>query len=141
MSEAVQPPVLATVDAALNFTAATLMTAGYVAIRRNNVFWHRALMLGAFAVSVVFLACYLYYHATHEPVRFQRTGFVRVVYLSILGTHTVLAAVTVPLVLIALWHAFRGQYRNHRRIARITLPIWWYVSVTGVLVYWMLYHL
>lgn len=141
MSEPIHPPLLATIDAALNLAAATLMSGGYVAIRRGSVVWHRWLMVGAFLVSTLFLGCYLYYHATHDPVRFQRTGPVRLLYFAILGSHTVLAAVTVPLVLTSLWYALRGRFDRHRRVARWTLPVWWYVSVTGVLVYLMLYHL
>jgi uncharacterized membrane protein YozB (DUF420 family) len=98
-------------------------------------------MLAAFAVSVAFLVSYLIYHFNVGSVRFQRTGAIRTVYLSILATHTVLAAVVPPLAIVTLRRGLVGSYAQHRRIARWTLPIWLYVSVTGVVVYWMLYRM
>jgi len=139
MSEA--PPLLATIDAALNLTAATLMTGGYVAVRRRRYRTHQVLMLAAVLVSALFLGCYVYYHATHEPVRYGGTGVARVLYLLLLGSHTILAAFTVPLVLTSVWFGLRRRFSAHRRIVRYALPIWWYVSVSGVAVYVVLYHL
>ena len=134
------PPLLATIDATLNLLAAALMTAGYVAVRAGRILWHRRLMLAAVAVSALFLVCYLYYHATHEPVRYQGTGVARALYLLLLGSHTVLAAITVPLVLASVWFGLRNRVERHRSLVRFALPIWWYVSVSGVAVYVVLYH-
>lgn len=130
-----------TIDATLNATSALLLSLGYLSIRRKNVQAHRAFMLSALGSSTVFLICYLWYHAHHGVTRFKLGGPVRVFYFGLLGTHTVLAAVIVPLVLITLSRALRGRFDRHRKIARWTLPIWMYVSITGVVVYWMLYHL
>ncbi len=135
------PPLLATIDAALNLTAAVLMTAGYAAVRAGRILLHRRLMLAAVAVSALFLVCYLYYHATHEPVRYQGSGWARLLYLLLLGSHTVLAAATVPLVLTSVWLGLRDRIDRHRQLVRYALPIWWYVSVSGVVVYIVLYHL
>jgi len=132
--------VLPSVNAALNGSSALLLTAGWLFIRRRRIAAHRACMVSAFAVSAVFLACYLYYHAQVGSVPFTGTGWVRPVYFGILITHVILAAAIVPLALITITRAARGQYERHKRIARITLPIWLYVSVTGVVVYVMLYH-
>jgi len=132
---------LPAVDAALNATAAVLLTAGFVCIRRRRVRAHRAAMLGAFAVSVAFLACYLTYHAkTGARTPFGGTGAVRAVYLALLASHVVLAMAIVPLVLVTLALALRGRFARHRRWARWTFPLWYYVSVTGVLVYLALYR-
>lgn len=98
-------------------------------------------MLGAFTCSILFLVSYLYYHSQVGSVRFQGIGFVRALYFTILLTHTVLAAAVPLLALITLWRALRGQFERHAALARWTLPIWLYVSVTGVVIYWMLYHL
>jgi uncharacterized membrane protein YozB (DUF420 family) len=98
-------------------------------------------MLAAFTVSVLFLVSYLVYHAQVGSVRFQKTGAIRAIYLSILLTHTVLAAAVPPLAIVTLSRALKERYDRHRRIARWTLPIWLYVSVTGVVVYWMLYRM
>lgn len=130
-----------TLNASLNGTAAALLTCGYLFIRRGRVSAHRACMLAAFTCSVLFLACYLYYHSQVGSVRFQSGGAVRTLYLTILLTHTVLAAAVPFLALATLWRALRGQFERHAALARWTLPIWLYVSVTGVVVYWMLYHL
>jgi putative membrane protein len=132
---------LPTLNAMLNTTAALLLVAGYRLIRAGDKARHKAVMLSALGVSAAFLASYLYYHAHVGTVRFQRTGWIRPVYFSILTTHTILAALVAPLALITAWRALRGRYGDHRRIARWTLPIWLYVSVTGVAVYWMLYRL
>ncbi len=128
-------------DAALNSLSAVLLTLGFVFIRRKNILAHKICMLSAFASSTLFLVCYLWYHAHHGVTHFSGQGAVRGVYFTLLGSHTVLAAAIVPLVLMTLYRAIRGRFEQHRKIARWTLPLWVYVSVTGVLVYWMLYHL
>lgn len=132
---------LPAVNAALNASSAVLLAAGYAFIRLKRVAAHRAAMLSAFVVSSVFLASYLFYHARVGVIHFQGHGSIRTVYLAILLTHTVLAAAIVPLILRALYLAWRQRFEEHRRIARWTLPAWMYVSVTGVVVYWMLYRL
>ncbi len=137
---------LPTVNALLNTASAVLLTAGFVFIRRRNVAAHRACMLGAFAVSVAFLACYVVYHAYAGSRPFTGQGWIRPVYFVLLVSHIVLAAVIVPLALTTIYRglsAFRGrapQIDRHKRLARRTLPIWLYVSITGVVVYLLLYH-
>lgn len=132
---------LATTNAVLNALSAVLLVAGWVAIRRGQVKKHRAAMTAAFALSAVFLACYLVYHWNVGHVPFSGTGLVRGVYLAILATHVVLAA-TVPLLALRMFFlAYRGRFDAHRRLGRVALPIWLYVSVTGVVIYLMLYHL
>lgn len=128
-------------DATLNAASAVLLTLGYFFIRRKNIPAHKACMLSAFATSTVFLVCYLWYHAHHGVTRFAGRGTARGFYLALLGSHTVLAAVIVPMVLTTLYRAWRRRFELHKRIARWTLPLWLYVSVTGVVVYWMLCHL
>lgn len=128
-------------DAALNALSAILLTLGFVFIRRKNILAHKVSMISAFVTSAVFLACYLWYHAHHGVTHFAGQGLVRGFYFALLGSHTVLAAVIVPLVLTTLYRAWRGRFELHKRLARRTLPLWLYVSVTGVLVYWMLYRL
>jgi len=128
------------IDAALNATSALLLTIGYVFIRRKKVRAHKACMLSAVVTSTLFLVCYIWYHARHGVTRFAGHGVVRGFYLTLLASHTVLAVVIVPLVLITVYRAWRGMFDRHRRIARWTLPLWMYVSVTGVVVYWMLYQ-
>lgn len=134
-------PVLPTVNAFLNATAAVLLTWGYTLIRRKRITTHRKVMQAAFAVSCCFLVCYLVYHYQVGSVRFPKTGAIRTVYLSILATHTVLAATVPVLALITLRRGLAAKFDRHRKIARWTLPVWLYVSVTGVVVYLMLYHL
>ncbi|MEJ2085016.1 MAG: DUF420 domain-containing protein [Acidobacteriota bacterium] len=135
------PTILPSVNATLNGLAASLLIAGYGFIRRGRVGAHRACMLAAFSCSILFLLSYLYYHSQVGSVRFSGVGIVRSIYLTILLTHTVLAA-TVPFLAVAtLWRALRGQFERHAALARWTWPIWMYVSVTGVVIYWMLYHL
>jgi uncharacterized membrane protein YozB (DUF420 family) len=131
---------LPTVNAFLNASAAVLLVIGYVQIRRGRIRAHRACMVGALLLSTLFLVSYLTYHAQVGSRRFEGTGTIRTVYLTILFTHTVLAAFVPFLALITAWRAFREQFDRHVRIARWTLPIWLYVSVTGVIVYVMLYH-
>ena len=132
---------LPSVNAFLNGTAAVLLVWGYTLIRRKRIETHRKVMQMAFLVSCLFLVCYLVYHAQVGSVRFQKTGVIRTVYLSILGTHTILAATVPVLAIITLRRGRAGKYDRHRQIARWTLPVWLYVSVTGVVVYLMLYHL
>ncbi len=132
--------VFPAIDAALNATSAVLLTLGYVCIRRRSVAAHKVCMLSAFTTSTLFLICYLWYHAHHGVTHFQKQGMVRTAYFILLGSHTVLAGAIVPLVLVTLYRALQRTFDRHRRIARWTLPLWLYVSVTGVVVYWMLYH-
>ena len=132
---------LPTVNACLNALSAVLLVWAYVLIRGKQVDQHRKVMLTAFATSCLFLVCYLVYHARAGSVRFQGTGAIRAVYLSILATHTVLAAAVPVLAIVTLRRGLVARFDRHRRIARWTLPIWLYVSVTGVVVYLMLYHL
>ena len=131
---------LPTLNAALNATATVLLITGWRLVRSGRREAHRRVMIGALACSALFLASYLVYHFEVGSVRFPGTGTVRTVYLAILLTHTVLAAILPVLVAITVVRAFRSRFAQHRRIARWTLPIWLYVSVTGVVVYWMLYR-
>ena len=133
---------LPTVNATLNGLAAILLVWAYWLIRHKQVQSHRKVMITAFVVSCLFLACYLLYHIEiHGSKRFPHEGTIRTVYLTILGTHTVLAAAVPVLAIITLRRGLAMRVDRHRRIARWTLPIWLYVSVTGVVVYLMLYHL
>ncbi|MEQ1869895.1 MAG: DUF420 domain-containing protein [Vicinamibacterales bacterium] len=131
---------LPAVNATLNAASGVLLLAGYVLIRARRIDEHRMCMLAAFGTSSVFLVCYLVYHAQVGSVPFQRQGFVRPLYFTILLTHVVLAAAIVPLALITLSRGLKSRFSAHRAIARWTLPIWLYVSVTGVLVYVLLYQ-
>jgi uncharacterized membrane protein YozB (DUF420 family) len=134
--------LLPTVNATLNALSAILLVCGYVLIRKKQIARHRAVMLTAFATSCLFLVCYLVYHAQVGSVPFHHEGtMLRTVYLSILLTHTVLAATIPVLAIITLRRGLAAKYDRHRKIARWTLPIWLYVSVTGVVVYAMLYHM
>ncbi len=128
-------------NAILNATSGALLFAGYVFISRRKINAHRACMVSAFATSTVFLVSYLTYHYFHGSTRFTGQGFVRPLYFSILISHTILAVVIVPLILITLFRAARGEFIKHRRIARWTFPLSLYVSITGVPVYLMLYQL
>ena len=132
---------LPTLNALLNSISAILLTIGYIFIKQKNRNAHRLCMISAFVTSSLFLISYLVYHYNVGSVRFQGQGAVRTVYFAILLTHTVLAAVIVPLILITFARALKGKFDRHRRIARWTLPLWLYVSVTGVVVYLMLYQL
>lgn len=129
------------VNACLNGTSAVLLFSGYLFIRSGNVAAHRACQLSALAVSILFLASYLTYHFNHGTTRFQGTGLARPIYFTVLTSHTILAMVIVPLVVLTFYRAFRQDFTRHRRIARITLPLWLYVSITGVIVYLMLYQI
>jgi uncharacterized membrane protein YozB (DUF420 family) len=136
-----QYAVFPALDAVLNGTTAVLLVIARSMIRRGRMAVHRALMLTALFTSSLFLSSYLYYHAHVGTVHFQGQGWSRPVYFSILISHTVLAAIVVPLVIITLSRALRQRFDRHKLIARWTYPVWLYVSVTGVLVYLMLYHL
>ena len=132
---------LPAVNATLNATSAILLTSGYTLIRRKKIEYHKRVMIAAFCVSVVFLVCYLIYHSQVGSVRFRGTGPLRTAYLTILFTHTVLAATVPVLAIITLRRGLKRRDPKHRAIARWTLPIWLYVSVTGVVVYLMLYKM
>ena len=118
-----------------------LLLSGYTFIRARNVAAHRACQIAALVVSTLFLTSYLIYHYHHGSTRFQGAGIVRPIYFTILITHTILAIVIVPLIIITFYRALRSDFARHRRIARITFPLWLYVSVTGVIVYLMLYQI
>lgn len=132
---------LPTLNAALNSLSAVFLCAGFVFIRAKNRAAHRACMLAAFASSSLFLISYLVYHFQVGSVGFKGQGWIRPVYFAILISHTILATTVVPLALITLFRALRERFAAHRRIARWTFPIWLYVSVTGVIIYLMLYGL
>jgi uncharacterized membrane protein YozB (DUF420 family) len=129
------------INACLNGASFLLLFTGYRFIRARNVAAHRACQISALIVSLLFLASYLTYHFHHGATRFQGTGLVRPIYFTILISHTILAVVIVPLVILTFYRAFRNDFSRHRRIARITLPLWLYVSITGVIVYLMLYQI
>jgi uncharacterized membrane protein YozB (DUF420 family) len=129
------------IDATLNGTSAVLLFIGRGFIKQGRMAAHRAMMIAALISSSVFLACYLYYHWHVGSIHFQGQGWSRPVYFTILISHTILAAAIVPLIIITLSRALRERYDRHRRIARWTYPLWMYVSITGVIVYFMLYHL
>lgn len=128
-------------NAFLNATSAVLLLNGYAFIKRGRIAMHRACQIAAFCTSTVFLVSYLTYHYFHGTTRFAGQGIARPLYFTILISHTILAIVIVPLVLVTLYRAARGDFERHRKIARWTLPIWLYVSVTGVVVYLMLYQI
>lgn len=128
-------------NASLNGTSAVLIVTGRAFIRRGKIHLHRACMLGAVIASTVFLGCYLYYHAHVGSVHFPGHGWPRALYFTILASHTLLAATVPVLVAVTLALALRSKFEKHRRIARWTYPVWLYVSVTGVIVYVMLYRI
>jgi uncharacterized membrane protein YozB (DUF420 family) len=129
-------------NATLNGTSAVLLAAGYVAIRSGKVSVHKKFMISAFAVSCAFLVSYVIYHIRiHQVIHFQGQGWIRPVYFTLLTSHTILAIVIVPLILITLRRAWLQRFDKHRIIARWTLPLWFYVSVTGVIVYFMVYKI
>jgi uncharacterized membrane protein YozB (DUF420 family) len=135
---------LPALNACLNATTTVLLLVGYAAIRRRQVKVHVPCMLGALGVSAMFLTSYVYYHFVvrrGQPTPFLGEGWIRPSYFALLFSHMVLAAVTLPMALYTAYLALRGNFARHRRLARWTLPIWLYVSVTGVIVYWMLYQL
>jgi uncharacterized membrane protein YozB (DUF420 family) len=132
---------LPAVNATLNSLATVLLVTGYVLIKRRRLTAHRNVMIAALVCSTLFLTSYLVYHAQVGSVRFPGTGLPRTIYLSILLTHTILAATVPVLAVITVWRAYKKRFDRHKAIARWTLPIWLYVSVTGVVVYWMLYQM
>ena len=127
-------------NASLNGASGILLVVGHSFIQRGKVAAHRACMLAAFLCSTVFLACYLYYHFHAGVIRFHGQGWIRPVYFTLLLSHTILAVVVVPMVLVTLARALRSDFARHRAIARWTYPIWLYVSVTGVMVYFFVYQ-
>jgi protein SCO1/2/putative membrane protein len=136
-------------NASLNGSAGVLLILGYIAIRRRNIALHKTCMLAAMVTSAIFLSCYLYYHLVIQqgkPTHFadrapEAPPWVGTLYLVILGSHTILAAVVTPMALLTAYRGLRDRLADHVRLARWTLPIWLYVSITGVVVYWMLYRL
>jgi putative membrane protein len=131
---------LPAINASLNALSGVLLVVGYGLIRARRIDVHRRVMLAAFATSSLFLVCYVVYHAQVGSVRFTRQGFVRPLYFTILVTHVTLAAAVLPLAIVTLSRGLKARFDRHRTIARWTLPIWLYVSVTGVLVYVLLYQ-
>jgi len=132
---------LPSLNAALNATSAFLLMLGYLFIRQRAMKAHAMCMVSACLTSTLFLISYLTYHFHHGSTRFQSEGFIRLIYFGILISHTILAVVIVPLAIVTLYRGLLGRFAKHAAIARITLPLWLYVSVTGVVVYWMLYQL
>ena len=133
--------VLPHLNACLNASTFVLLATGFFFIRRKRVIAHRNCQIAALSASVLFLVSYIVYHAHHGVTRFAGQGIARPVYFTILGTHTFLAAVIIPFVVVTVRRAKRRDFLRHRGIARWTLPLWLYVSITGVIVYLMLYHL
>jgi len=131
----------AALNASLNAASALCLLAGYIAVRRRRIPIHRACMVSALVCSAAFLVSYVIYHLQVGSVRFQGQGLIRPIYFILLFSHTILAVAIVPLVIITVRRALRRQFELHRRIARWTLPLWFYVSVTGVIIYFLLYHL
>lgn len=130
---------LPTLNAILNFTSAIFLSAGFFFIKRKNITAHKICMGSALATSTLFLISYLYYHAKHGSTHFTGVGPVRTLYFAILISHTILAVVIVPLIFVTLVRAWAGRFEAHAKIARLTWPLWMYVSVTGVVIYLMLY--
>lgn len=131
---------LPTLNASLNTVSFFLLLFGYIAIKRGRKELHIKLMTSALVVSGAFLTSYLIYHYHVPSKKFPDLGFIKIVYFLILFPHIVLATVMVPMIIKTFWHALRGEWEKHKKIARITFPIWIYVSITGVIVYLMLYH-
>jgi len=138
---ATSPSPLATLNAFLNGCATICLLCGWVFIKSKNLLWHRRSMLAAFGISSMFLLTYLLHHAQVGSVPFKGTGLVRVVYFALLIPHILLSAAVIPLALLTIYRGWTGRVSLHRKIAVITLPLWLYVSVSGVAVYYMLYHL
>ena len=131
---------LPTLNAILNFTSAVCLALGYYFIKRGNVEAHKRSMITAFCVSSVFLVSYIVHHVIHGSTRFTGSGLIRTVYFSILLTHTLLAVTVAPLAVTTIFRGLKGRIPEHRRLARWTWPVWMYVSVTGVVIYLMLYR-
>jgi len=129
---------LPAVNAGLNSTAAALIVAGWIAIRQKRQRLHRYLMTGAFAASALFLVCYIVYHYAHGDTHYQGVGAMRAVYFAILISHVLLSMAVVPMALTAFWLAYRKRFPAHRKLNRVLAPIWLYVSITGVVVFFML---
>ena len=134
-------PYLPPLQAILNTMATILMSTGYYFIRNKNQAAHRACMIGTLVISGLFLISYSYYHLKIGNIPFAGQGIIRPVYFTILATHVLLAAITVPLVITTVAFILKGKRENHRRLARWTLPIWLYVSITGVIIYLMAFHI
>lgn len=132
--------MLPALNAILNATSGILIIIGYVMIRRKKVAAHRACMIGAVSASILFLISYLIYHFNVGATRFAGTGWSRPFYFTVLISHTILAVMLVPFVVVTLRRALKGDFARHRKVARWTFPMWVYVSITGVIVYFMLYH-
>lgn len=128
-------------NALMNLTSALCLGGGYFFVKKRNIPAHRACMALAFLASTVFLASYLFYHAQVGSVPFQKQGWIRPLYFSLLLSHTILAVVILPLILRTFYLAYQGRFELHKRWARWTFPLWMYVSATGVVIYWMLYRL
>jgi uncharacterized membrane protein YozB (DUF420 family) len=133
--------VLPHLNAVLNAASGLLLVIGFIFIRRKRIRPHLACMVAALCTSTLFLISYLTYHYFHGTTRFTGQGLVRALYLTILGTHTILAVAVLPFIFITVYKALSGQFHKHMRVARWTFPIWLYVSITGVIVYLMLYRL
>ena len=131
---------LPALNASLNALSAVLLATGFVFVRRRQFDRHRACMIGAFVASIAFLSCYVFYHAHHGATPFPGRGWVRPFYFALLISHVVLAVGVVPLACMTLYRAWSTDFARHRAVAVVTFPVWMYVSVTGVIVYWMLYH-
>jgi putative membrane protein len=129
-----------TLNAILNATSGILLVAGYLFIRRKNINAHRACMVAALITSTLFLACYLTYHYMVGDTKFIGPDWAKTLYFFILVPHIILAVVMLPFIFMTVFRAFRGQFDRHKKVARWTFPVWLYVSVTGVIVYFMLYH-
>ena len=132
---------LPALNASLNAISACLLVCGYIFIRQNSIKAHTMCMVCAFCVSILFLISYVYYHFHQGSTPFTGQGWIRIVYFTVLISHIILAVAIVPLAVMTLARGLKGQFGKHVKIARITLPVWLYVSVTGVLVYWMLYQM
>lgn len=135
------PSALATLNAFLNSCATVCLVTGFVFVKNGNIKWHRRAMLAAFGLSSMFLLTYLLHHAQVGSVPFPHQGVVRIVYLAVLIPHILLSAAVVPLALLTIYRGWTSRIALHRKIAKVTLPLWLYVSVSGVIVYYMLYHL
>lgn len=133
--------ILPTLNAGLNALTGILLLIGYYFILRGNRSMHKRIMLSAFSVSILFLVSYLYYHAHVGSIPFKGTGITRPIYFSILISHSILATIIVPMAVVTLFRGLSSRFDKHKKLARWTLPVWLYVSVTGVAVYMMLYHL
>jgi putative membrane protein len=131
---------LPTLNASLNALAASLLLSGYISIKKGDQQLHKKLMIAALLVSAMFLTSYLIYHYHVPSKKFPDLGWIKTVYLLVLIPHIILAVVMVPMIIKTFWHAYKEQWEAHKKIARITFPIWIYVSLTGVIVYFMLYH-